>query len=273
MADRSKANMDLGSSSWVADLPDGTDSKNRTKPNSLSGPALQSRAMDQLQGMRVFARVAELGSFARAAQHARPVARHGHRATWPSSKNTSAPACSTAPRARCRYRRRARSISNTANASSPRSTRPTTSCAWRATARRGSCASTYRWPSASTCCCRRSRSSRSVTRHLARGALQRSLRGHRSPKAVDVAVRVGKVNSPGSHREAHRGVAPADLRVAEVPGARRHAAHARRSAQAPPHRPPARRILAARRTGSSNRATARARCTCRWRCRSIRSTR
>ena len=64
------------------------------------------------------------------------------RAMWRSSKNTSAPACSTAPRARCRFRRRARSTSSTASASSPRSTPPTTSCGWRATARRASCAST-----------------------------------------------------------------------------------------------------------------------------------
>src|SRR5687767_14372626 len=48
-------------------LMDGSLWKNRTNPNSLSAFPLQSRAMDQLQGMRVFARVAELGSFARAA--------------------------------------------------------------------------------------------------------------------------------------------------------------------------------------------------------------
>ena len=85
-------------------------------------------------------------------------------ATWPSSKSTSAPASSTAPRARYRYRPRARYTSNTANASWPRSTQPMTSCASRAIARRESSASTCPWPSASTCCCLRSRVSRSATR-------------------------------------------------------------------------------------------------------------
>ena len=83
-------------------------------------------------------------------------------ATWPSSKNTSAPACSTAPPARSRCRRRARSTSSIAGASWRRSRRRMTSCGWRATGPRAGCGSTCRSPSASTCCCRRFRSSRSV---------------------------------------------------------------------------------------------------------------
>ena len=80
---------------------------------------------------------------------------------------------------------------------------------------------------------------------------------------VDVAVRVGKVHNPDIIAKPHLRLAPADLRLAQVPGAGRHAAHARGPAQASPARPPARRGRRARRTGSSSKATARARCACR----------
>ena len=56
--------------------------------------------MDQLLGMRVFARVAELGSFARAADAMDLSRAMAQQLTSRSSKNTWAPACSTAPRAR-----------------------------------------------------------------------------------------------------------------------------------------------------------------------------
>jgi len=65
--ERSNTNMGIGSFWGMSTLAIRIGSKNQTNPNSLSGPALQSPAMDQLLGMRVFARVAELGSFARAA--------------------------------------------------------------------------------------------------------------------------------------------------------------------------------------------------------------
>ena len=91
---------------------------------------------------------------------------------------------------------------------------------------------------------------------------------------VDVAVRVGKVRFARHHRQAHFGVAPAHLRVAEIPGAGR-ACRARPKICAST-------ACIGHLRGDANRPAdwqfkhgdgTRTRCVCRWRCRSTPSMR
>jgi LysR family transcriptional regulator for bpeEF and oprC len=187
-------NMQAGSSGRLAS----SQSEPSEKPDKTEFIVLSCftmTPMDQLQGMRVFTRVAELGSFARAA-HTLDLSRAMASSYVAQLENIWAHACSIARRAKYRFRRRARCTSNTANASSPISKRLMTSCASRAIGRRASCASTSRSHSANTCCCPRFRCLPQRYPDIALEVRFNDRYVDIAAERVDVAVRVGKVSAP-----------------------------------------------------------------------------